>query len=603
MIKDSKIPGRLLLIVSLVIVVLAGGILPVASSAITYQPQNDPRVMRKVAPWVLERTADGQRAEFLVVLGEQADLSRAEYLPTREEKGRYVFETLLAHSQRTQRSMIAWLQERGIEYQSFYIVNTLLVKGDRDTAVSLAARPDVGRIEGNPVITGISPVDPGVGDEPRDEFLTASPQAIERGITYIRAPEVWAAGYTGQGIVIGGQDTGVKWDHPALMSRYRGWNGTAASHDYNWHDSIHSGGGDCGSDSKIPCDDDTHGTHTLGTALGTDGGDNQIGVAPGAKFIACRNMDRGNGTPATYLECFQFFLAPYPVNATPDRGDPTKAPDLTVNSWGCPPSEGCAPETLRAAVEAERAAGIMTIVAAGNTGPSCSTIVDPPATYDASYTIAAIASSTGLLASFSSRGPVSIDGSGRMKPDIAAPGVTIRSALRSGGYGNLSGTSMATPHVAGAVALLWSAFPHLRGRVDATEKILNDSATRVASSACGSTGIPNSSFGFGRLDIKAAYDLVAGRYYAASGQVSDVGSIHNRTTIRFTRVSGTGVIPGSVETDAAGRWSQSGFESGTVYRAIPARSRTRFEPGYRDITGLDTQVSFTVTTRGFVIIN
>ena len=95
--------------------------------------------------------------------------------------------------------------------------------------------------------------------------------------------------------------------------------------------------------------------------------------------------------------------------------------------------------------------------------------------------------------------------------------------------------------------------------------------------------------------------MAAGRYFVASGQVSDGGSIHNRTTIRFTRVSGTGAIPGSVETDAAGRWSQSGFESSTVYRAIPARPRTRFEPGYRDITGSDAQVSFTVTTRGFVI--
>lgn len=599
----SNISGRLALIAGLMILILAGGLLPVALSAITYHPQNDPRIMSKVAPWVLERTADGGRAEFLVVLSEQADLSGAESLPTREAKGRYVFDTLLAHSRRTQRSLIDWLEDRGIEYQSFYIVNTILVKGDRDIAVGLAARPEVGRIEGNPVVTGISPVDTGNGDKPRDEFLTASPQGIERGITYIRAPEVWAAGYTGQGIVIGGQDTGVKWNHPALISRYRGWNGTVASHDYNWHDSIHSGGGVCGADSKIPCDDDTHGSHTVGTAVGTDGGDNQIGVAPGAKFIACRNMDRGNGTPATYLECFQFFLAPYPVNATPDRGDPSKAPDLTTNSWGCPPSEGCAAATLQAAIEAQRAAGIMTIVAAGNSGSSCSSINEPPAIYDASYTVGALSAATGSLASFSSRGPVTIDGSGRVKPDIVAPGVSVRSANSNGDYGFLSGTSMATPHVAGAVALLWSAFPHLRGRIDATEKLLNDSATRVDSSACGSTGIPNSYFGFGRLDIKAAFDLAGGRFFAASGQVNDDGSVHNRTTVRFTRVSGTGMIPAPVEADLTGKWSQTGFESGTVYRATPVRARTRFEPEYRDITGSDTQVGFTVKVRGYVIIN
>ena len=90
-----------------------------------------------------------------------------------------------------------------------------------------------------------------------------------------------------------------------------------------------------------PCDDFFHGTHTIGTAIGDDGGTNQIGMAPGAKWIGCRNMDQGNGTPARYIECMEFFLAPYPLGCTPNEGDPTKAPDITTNSWGCPASEGC----------------------------------------------------------------------------------------------------------------------------------------------------------------------------------------------------------------------------------------------------------------------
>ncbi len=481
--------------------ILAGGLIASAKNEIT-------QAQSKLSPWVIENTANGEEAEFLVVLGDQADLSLAESFQTKEEKGRFVFATLRAKAETTQSPLLEWLKERGVEHRAFYIVNAIWVKGTRDIAMELASRSDVVRVEGNPQLRGITPIP---NEVINDESLTASQQAVEPGVAYIHAPEIWAMGFTGQGIVIGGQDTGVRWDHTVLQNRYRGWDGSNANHDYNWHDSIHSGGGDCGSNSKAPCDDDNHGTHTLGSAVGSDGGSNQTGVAPGAKFIACRNMDRGNGTPATYLECFQFFLAPYPVNGAPDQGDPSKAPDITTNSWGCPPSEGCSPNTLKVAVEAQRAAGIMTVVAAGNSGSSCSTVVDPPAFYDASYSVGAFSAATGNIASFSSRGPVSIDGSSRIKPDIAAPGVGVRSASRNGAYSILSGTSMATPHVAGAIALLWSAFPELRGQIEITENILNESAARVEVSDCNSSGFPNNVFGFGRLDMKAAFDLAMTR--------------------------------------------------------------------------------------------
>src|SRR4029077_4971644 len=137
---------------------------------------------------------------------------------------------------------------------------------------------------------------------------------IEPGINWINAPDVWAQGFTGQGVVVGGNDTGYRWTHLALKNQYRGWDGSAADHNFNWHDSIHSGGGTCGADSQVPCDDDGHGTHTMGTMVGFDGGSNQIGVAPGAKWIGWRNMDQGNGMPSTYSECFQFFIAPTDLN-------------------------------------------------------------------------------------------------------------------------------------------------------------------------------------------------------------------------------------------------------------------------------------------------
>jgi serine protease AprX len=227
-------------------------------------------------------------------------------------------------------------------------------------------------------------------------------------------------------------------------------------------------------------------------------------MAPGAKWIGCRNMDQGNGTPATYMECMEFFLAPYPVGG--GQGDPTKAPDVTINSWGCPPSEGCSADTLQAAVEAQRAAGIMMVVAAGNAGSACSTVVDPPGIYDASYSVGALNTGTDTIAGFSSRGPVTIDGSGRIKPDITAPGTNTRSCDNSAdnAYTTASGTSMATPHISGAVALLWSANPALLNDIDATETTLNDAAHFISSTQCGTEGPPNNVYGWGRVDILAA---------------------------------------------------------------------------------------------------
>ncbi len=481
--------------VALVFLSLAG----VATSA---QPI-DAAALAKLTPWVVEHTADGARAEFFVVMAEQADLSGAATLRTKAEKGRFVYATLWRRAQESQADLLAELRARGIEHRSYYIVNTIFVRGDRALALELAARDDVARIEGNPEFRV---------ELPLHEPLRA-PEAIEPGVNYIRAPQVWSLGFDGAGIVVGGADTGIRWTHNALKPRYRGWNGSTANHDFNWHDSIHppATGGSCGANAIAPCDDNGHGSHTIGTAVGFDGGTNQVGVAPGAKFIGCRNMDQGNGTPQRYIECFEFFLAPYPVGGTPAQGDPNQAPDVTNNSWGCPLSEGCDAantETLRQAVAAQRAAGIVTVASAGNSGSACSTIDTPLGTYDESFTVGALTTSTDSLASFSSRGPVPGTSPARVKPDIAAPGTSTRSVSGSSdtGYASLSGTSMASPHVAGGVAVLMSAFPALVGDVDGVEARLTSSASRISSAACSSTAgvYPNNLFGHGRLDLGCA---------------------------------------------------------------------------------------------------
>lgn len=470
------------------------------------------RLTSKADAWVLQQLATTTAAPVLVQMPTQADLSQAERIADKTERGRYVYETLRKHAQTTQAGLRDWLAARGVQHQPFWVANMILVQADAATAEALATRADVARLSANPKVKLSQPAQEQVAME-----RTTSPvatAAIEPGVTKIRANEMWAAGFTGQGIVIGGQDTGYQWDHPALKGKYRGWNGTTANHNYHWHDAIHSGGGVCGANATAPCDDDLHGTHTMGTMLGDDGAGNQIGVAPGAKWIGCRNMDQGNGTPATYAECFQWFIAPTDISGS--NPDASKAPHVINNSWGCPPSEGCTDvNILKTVVENVQAAGILVVVSAGNAGSACQSVNDAAAIYDASFSVGATSggSSTDALASFSSRGPVAVDGSGRLKPDIAAPGVSVRSSVPGGGYANLSGTSMAGPHVAGAAALLMSATPALKGAPDAVKRVLKRTAVRRTDAAnCGNpvTTVPNNAYGWGRIDIKAAYDGAPG---------------------------------------------------------------------------------------------
>jgi subtilisin family serine protease len=568
------------------LVVLAFLLLSIGSvsSNISAPAQNQKAALDKIAPWVFGRTSDGQQAEFLIVMSDQADLRGAEAFATKEEKGQFVYKTLWAKAQATQGPILDWLKENKIEHRSYYIVNMVWVKGNRDVALALASRADVARVEGNPVINNFIEPEPSTQNP-------SSPETIQGGVTNTRAPEVWSMGFTGQGVVVGGADTGYRWDHTAIKNKYRGFDGVTANHNYSWHDSIHSGGGSCGPNSPQPCDDNGHGTHTMGTVVGDDGGINQVGMAPGARWIGCRNMDQGNGTPATYIECFEFFLAPYPVGGTPSQGDPTKAPDVTTNSWGCPPSEGCSALTLQSAVEAQRAAGIMTVVAAGNSGSSCSTVSDPPAIYDAAYTVGAFDHRTNVVASFSSRGPVTLDGSNRRKPDISAPGVGITSSTRTSttSYGSLSGTSMATPHVAGAVALLWSAQPSLRHQIAATEDTLNGASVPVSVTACSATGSPNNTYGWGRLDIKFAVDFSLSTTLSPSSKYLQTGGEDGQVVVnapagaRWTAVSNAGWI--TIVSDT------SGTGSGSIAYLVRANA-----------TGSARQGTITVAGKTFTIV-
>jgi subtilisin family serine protease len=311
----------------------------------------------------------------------------------------------------------------------------------------------------------------------------------------IGADRVWEEfGITGQGVVIGQSDSGVQGDHPELESSYRGRkNGS----DYNWFDPWNH--------TLQPTDIGGHGTHTLGSIVGQN-----TGVAPGATWYACVNLARNLGNPALYLDCMQFMLAPFPLDGDPfSDGDPTLGAHIINNSWGCPEFEGCDADALLYAVRALRAAGTFVVASAGNDGPACNTLNSPPPIYAETFAVGAI-DQFGNLANFSSIGPVTIDGSQRVKPDIVAPGVNVLSSLPGNTYGSYSGTSMAGPHVAGVVALIWSANPSLIGNIERTEKILTQTAqpySGILPDCPGSNDIPSTAIGYGIVDAYAAVQM------------------------------------------------------------------------------------------------
>jgi subtilisin family serine protease len=445
-----------------------------------------------VAPLVLRQTVGGRSASFLVVLRSQADVSASATLATKDAKDEFVYRTLRSWADRTQAPIVAALDRMGAPHRSHFLVNMLTVTGDRRVVDALAARPDVARIEPNVKMRSTNLL---VGP-PR--AAPVAPDAIEWNIRRVRAPNVWAQGFTGQGIVVGNIDTGEQWDHPALKPHYRGWNGSTASHDYNWWDATDSS-------NRAPIDPNSHGTLTAGIIVGGDGGSNRIGVAPGAKWFACRAMDvDGFGSPDTYTTCFEFMMAPWDLNG--QNPDPTKAPVAVSNSWFCNISEeGCTQSILYQVVKNVKAAGIVPVVGAGNSGPTCSSIGanGPPAQYAESYTVGATTFENGL-ATFSSRGPAFFQGV-RIKPDIVAPGEDVRTSLPPDTYAIVSGTSISTPHITGVIALIYSAKPSLIGNVDATEALIGQTAQHLSSSECSSNGsYPNNLFGYGFVNAARA---------------------------------------------------------------------------------------------------
>ncbi|GGL04578.1 hypothetical protein Sme01_65840 [Sphaerisporangium melleum] len=459
-----------------------------------------------------ELSADG-KATFWVRLKDRADLRTARTAKTKSDKGRQVYRAKTQTATASQANLRKLLKARHADFTPFWIVNTIKVTGDAGLAADIAALPEVASIE--PDQTSPSP-------DPQPGVAQAATGNVEWNVDRINAPKVWnELGDRGEGVVIASLDTGVQWDHPALKSKYRGTrpDGTA-DHNYNWYDPE----GWC--PAAEPCDDRGHGTHTIGTMVGDDGEGNGIGVAPGATFISIKGCGSSavGCTRAATMAGGQWILAPTDLNGQNPR--PDLAPDIVNNSWG-----GSGIDLFyKDIVEAWVAAGIFPAWSNGNEGPSCGT-TGTPGGYIASYSAGA-ADVNGRIAYFSSRGEGE---DGEIKPNITAPGVDIRSAVPGGGYALKSGTSMASPHVAATVALMWAASPYVKNDVALTRELLDRTAADVDDQGCGGTAGDNFVYGEGMLDAYAAVQATpAGEFGTLTGTVTSGGSPLEGVTVKIT---------------------------------------------------------------------
>lgn len=360
--------------------------------------------------------------------------------------------------------------------RSFYIDNIIVADLDKEAISTLATTPGILKIIPDYQIV-LSPMTAVASGTP------------EWNISKIQADRVWnELGITGQGVTVANIDTGVQWDHPALKQKYRGFDTSTGlvNHDYNWYDPS-------GTYKSVPLDDGGHGTHTMGIVVGSEG-DNNIGVAPGAKWIAAKGCVVNGCSASDLIAAGQWMLAPTKIDGT--ESDPSKAPDVINNSW----SGGTCNTWYQGVIQAWINAGIVPVFSAGNNGPNANTINTPGDNPEA-FSVGAVDSSDNI-ASFSSRGPACSSFNDIIKPDVSAPGVAIRSSIPYDSYLNLQGTSMASPHVAGVIALLLQKNPILT--VYQIEQILRLSATDL-----GNSGMDNI-FGSGLINAYKAMQIDVG---------------------------------------------------------------------------------------------
>lgn len=518
------------------------------------------QVRVKVAPDLLRQVLEASPAEtfrFLVTARVGAELAGVPLVGPSEERRAAVVERLqsaAAASQAGLRPALSNLSDAGHvqAFRPFWIFNGLAVTGDREALLKLAARDDVLSIRPDRWLQWIPP----------DQALpssVSSPTGVDWGISQIRADQVWSAlEIDGTGVVVATMDTGVDWQHPWLQPAYRGWHGGTAIHTGNWFDA--TGGG-----ALYPVDSMGHGTHVTGLLAGQEG----VGVAPGARWIAVRAFNnRGYALDSWLHGGFQWLLAP--------EGDPALAPDIVSSSWSSP--VGGNTEFLPD-VQALVAAGILPLFAAGNSGPRAGSI-GAPASYLESLAAGA-SDPDDEVAYFSGRGPSPFGG---IKPEVVAPGVNLRSALPGGAEGTMSGTSMATPLVAGVAAMALQADPAL-GPWQVVS-VITSTALPIGDPW------PNADAGWGRVDALGAVASVLNPGYL-EGHVSSVaGDPLAGATVRASEHGGGATA--AAQTGADGSWSLAVSPGLYDLEAMAFGYAPGVATGLSVLTG-------TVTTRDFAL--
>ncbi len=544
--------------------------------------------------------AANETTGYLIYFKDKPDLSPA-YKMDWIERGRFVANALNQTALRSQANVRAYLDARGITYKAFWIENAISVEtSNRATFDGLMAYSEIDAIRQHRQLGLV---------EPEKAAAPSAPQAVEPNILHVLADQVWAQGYTGEGIVVANVDTGVRYSHDALVDHYRGnLGGGTFDHDYNWWDPY-------GDHPTEPGDDNGHGSHTMGTMVGDDGGANQIGMAPGAKWIACRACNTNNCTDVALLECAQFIAAPWDL--TKSNANPDMRPNAVNNSWGdCSTSYD---PWYRDVVDAWQAAGIYPVFSNGNASncgypePPGLNTVGNPGRYGNVTGVGSTGRDNGQYAPHSNWGPTdNLDeinpksGHADLKPQVVAPGVNIRSSVNTGDsayQGGWGGTSMSAPHVTGLIALMWSAAPCLIGDYATTETIIEDTATPIPydDGTGGGAHVPNQATGWGEINALAAVEAAA----ASCGDSTITGEVLDATTnatiegaaIVATNTAGT--VQRKAASNALGVYVLNVFSDTYTLAASRYGYQTTVVPNVAATTGATTTQHIALTPAEF----
>ena len=550
----------------------------------------DPAILRQLTQPPEDRTGfqkGALQAKYIVHLKPKADLPRPDKVMGIAQRRRVVVDSLMRTAQESQAGLLAYLEEQRqlghvAAFTPFWIFNGVAVTGDLETLLAIAARPEVETIKVDRVHR-LPPLTPELGESTADA-------AVEWNISKIGADRVWETfGMRGQGVVVASLDSGVDWTHPALQRKYRGYDPadpSSSRHDYNWFDVTHTY-------DSAPNDGHGHGTHTMGTMVGSlPNGQHQVGVAPEAQWIAVKVFeDNGDSSDAWIHAGFQWILAPTDLSGR--NPNPDLAPDICNNSWGVSEAGRSSDTTFWDDVLALRAAGVFPVFAIGNAeGDSLEPAA--PGTFPQSFGVGAT-DPRDVIASFSCLGPSPWN---EIKPEIAAPGIDIRSTLPDNQYGSLEGTSMATPHVAGVVALLLGAqrtlgvasFEASSLTITATEQAITSTARPLPDPA----SVPNNTYGWGRVDA-----------YQAVGSVVQGGTFRGRVTDASTGLGISGVTITMFNQRFGGgaqAWTDSqGYYAFSLAAGVYAVTATHFYYAPQAISELQV-IAHTVTQLDFQMV-